>query len=151
MKALEWIVQQGLEILKHRQSNRSHKMGRIVPLPGSGRLRLSRSSEGPCAQSGRQAKKASVSSLDFTWNCHSLFKCIQKNNSPWSPAHMLQMLQLLSEANRISRLTHMKLPFSVQVYRYTEKLFIVITSSHASNDIVLSCFLKPMISPTTHW
>jgi len=26
------------------------------------------------------------------WNCHSLFKCIQKNNSPWSPAHMLQMM-----------------------------------------------------------
>jgi len=56
------------------------------------RPRLSRSSEKPCAQSGRQAKKASVSSLDFAWNCHSLFKCIQKNNSPWSPAHMLQMM-----------------------------------------------------------
>jgi len=36
--------------------NRSHKMGTIVPQPGSGRLRLSRSSEGPCAQSGGQAK-----------------------------------------------------------------------------------------------
>ena len=43
-------------------------------------------------ESGWQAKKASVSSLDFPWNCHSLFKCIQKNNSPWSPAHMLQMM-----------------------------------------------------------
>jgi len=42
--------------------------------------------------SGGQAKKASVSSLDFAWNCHSLFKCIQKYNSPWSPAHMLQMM-----------------------------------------------------------
>ena len=48
--------------------------------------------EGPCAQSGGQAKKASVSSLDFARTCHSLFKCIQKNNSPWSPAHMLQMM-----------------------------------------------------------
>ena len=37
-------------------------------------------------------KMASVSSLDFAWNCHSLFKCIQKNSSPWSPAHMLQMM-----------------------------------------------------------
>jgi len=45
--------------------NRSHKMGRIIPQPGSGRPCLSRSSEGPCAQSGGQAKKALVSSLDF--------------------------------------------------------------------------------------
>jgi len=44
---------------------RSHKTGTIVPLPGSVRPRLSLSSEGPCAQSGGQAKKASVSSLDF--------------------------------------------------------------------------------------
>jgi len=36
--------------------------------------------------------KASVSLLDFAWNCHSLFKYIQKNNSSWSPAHMLQMM-----------------------------------------------------------
>jgi len=71
---------------------RSHKTGTIVPLPGSVRLHLSRSSEGPCAQSGGQAKKASVNSLDFAWNCHSLFKCRQKNNLPWSPAHVLQMM-----------------------------------------------------------
>ena len=71
---------------------RSHKTGTIIQLPGSVRSRLSRSSEKPCAQSGGQAKKASISSLDFAWNCHSLFKCIQKNNSPWSPAHMLQMM-----------------------------------------------------------
>ena len=44
---------------------RSHKTGTIVPLPGSVKPRLSRSSEGPCAQSGGKAKKASVSSLDF--------------------------------------------------------------------------------------
>ena len=44
---------------------RSHKTGTIVPFPGSVRPRLSRSSERPCAQSGGQAKKASVSSLDF--------------------------------------------------------------------------------------
>jgi len=72
--------------------NRSHKTGTIVPQPGSGRPRVSRSSEGPCALSGGQAKKATVSSFNFTWNCHFLFKCIQKNNSPWSPAHMLQMM-----------------------------------------------------------
>jgi len=58
--------------------NISHKMGTIVSQPGSGRPCLSRSSEVPCAQSGGQAKKASVSSLDFPCNCHSLFKCIQK-------------------------------------------------------------------------
>ena len=47
--------------------NKSHKMGRptIVPLPDRGRPRLSRSSEGHCAQSGVQAKNASVNSLDF--------------------------------------------------------------------------------------
>ena len=50
---------------------RSHKTGTIVPLPGSVRPRLSRSREKPFAQSGGQAKKASVSSLDFAWNCHS--------------------------------------------------------------------------------
>jgi len=58
----------------------------------SGRPHLSHSSEGLRAQSGGQAKKASVSSLDFPWKCHSLFRCTQKNNSPWSPAHMLQMM-----------------------------------------------------------
>ena len=47
------------------QLKRSNKTGTIVPLPGSVRPRLSRSSEKPCAQSGGQAKKASVSSLDF--------------------------------------------------------------------------------------
>jgi len=46
------------------QLKRSHKTGTTVPQPGSGRPRLSRSSERPCAQSG-QADKASVSSLDF--------------------------------------------------------------------------------------
>jgi len=62
--------------------NKSHKTGTIVPQPGSGRPRLSRNCEGLCAQSGGQATKASVSSLDFARNCHSLFKCTQKNNSP---------------------------------------------------------------------
>ena len=42
--------------------NISHKMGTIVSQPGSGRPCLSRSSEVPCAQSGGQAKKASISS-----------------------------------------------------------------------------------------
>jgi len=47
------------------QLKRSHKTSTIVPQPGSGRSRLSRSSEEPYAQSGEQANKASVSSLDF--------------------------------------------------------------------------------------
>ena len=46
------------------QLKRSHKTGTTVPQPAGSR-RLSRSSEGPCAQSGGQAKKTSVSSLDF--------------------------------------------------------------------------------------
>ena len=54
---------------KLRSSNsllqRIRKTGTVVPLPGSVRPRLSRSSEKPCAQSGGQAKKASVSLLDF--------------------------------------------------------------------------------------
>ena len=45
--------------------NRSHKTGTIVPQPGRGRPRLSCSSEGPYAQSGGQAEKASVCSLDL--------------------------------------------------------------------------------------
>jgi len=44
---------------------KTHKTGTIVPQPGSGRPGLSRSCGGPCAQSGGQAKKASVSSLNF--------------------------------------------------------------------------------------
>jgi len=94
MESIQWIARQGLETWKHRQSAEENPQdgypGTIVRLQGSGRPRSARSSEGPCAQSGRQAKKASVSSLDFAWNCHALFKCTQKNNSPWSPAQMLQ-------------------------------------------------------------
>ena len=69
--------------------NRSHKTGTIVRQLGSERQTVFGAYR-PCAESGGQAKKASVSSLDFAWNCHSLFKCIQQNNSPWSTAHMLQ-------------------------------------------------------------
>jgi len=68
---------------------RIHKMDTIVRQPGSGRLGSSRSSGGPCAQWGGQAKKALTSSWDFTWNCYSLFKYAQ-DNSLWSPAQMLQ-------------------------------------------------------------
>jgi len=89
-RSVDWIARQGLETWKHRRSVEEKKTGTIVPQPGSGRPRLSSSSGGPCAQSGGQAKKASVISWDFAWNCHSLFKCTQKNNSRWSPAHMLQ-------------------------------------------------------------
>ena len=81
-KAVEWIARQGSETWKHRQfaecCDRSNKTGTIVPQPGSSRQRSARSRGGPCVQSGGQAKKASVSSLDFAWNCHSLFKCTQK-------------------------------------------------------------------------
>jgi len=73
------------------QLKRSYKTGTIVPQPGSGRPRLSHGSGGPCAVR-RKAKKASVSSLDFAWNCHSLFKCTQKNILPWFLAHMLQTM-----------------------------------------------------------
>ena len=44
------------------QLKRSHKTATTVPQPGSGRPHLSRSSEGPCAQSGGQAKKAPINS-----------------------------------------------------------------------------------------
>jgi len=37
--------------------NRSHKMGTIVLQPGSGRLRSSRSSGGPCVRSEEKRKK----------------------------------------------------------------------------------------------
>jgi len=71
---------------------RIRKTGTItVRPPGSGRPRLARSSRGPCAQSGGQAKKAPISSWDFAWNYHSPFKCTQ-DNSPWSPAQMFQTM-----------------------------------------------------------
>ena len=62
-KAVEGIVRQGLETLKHRQSA-EEKPQDGYNCPAS-RQRLSRSSEKPCAQSRGQAKKAWVSSLDF--------------------------------------------------------------------------------------
>jgi len=65
------------------------KTGTIVWQPGSGRPCSVRSSGGTRAQSGGQAKKAPISSWDFVWNYHSLFKCAQ-DNSLQSPAQMLQ-------------------------------------------------------------
>jgi len=51
---------------KLRSSNsllqRIRKTGTIIRLPDSGRPRSARSSGGPCAQSGEQAKKAPISS-----------------------------------------------------------------------------------------
>ena len=91
-KAVEGIARQGFETLKHRQSAEEKPQDGYNCPASRQRWRLSRSSEGPCAQSGGQAKKASVSSLDFARNCYSLFKCIQKNNLLCSPAHMLQMM-----------------------------------------------------------
>jgi len=90
-KAVEWIARQGLETWKHRQSAEEEPQDRYntVRLPGSGGPRSARSGGGPRAQSGGQAKKASISSWDFTWNCHSPFKCAH-DNSPWSPVQMLQ-------------------------------------------------------------
>ena len=70
--------------------NRIRKTDTTVRQPGSNRLRSSCSSWKPCAESGRQAKKAPISSWDFAWNCYYLSKCAQ-DNSPWSPAQMLQM------------------------------------------------------------
>jgi len=61
------------------------------------------SSGGPCAQSGDQAKKASISSWDFIWNFHSLFQCAQ-DNTPQSPAQMLQMMSCSAVVRRQSYL-----------------------------------------------
>jgi len=73
-----------------RLPKRSYKTGTVVRQSGSGRPRSARSEGGPPAQSRGQAKKEPISSCDFTWNWHSVFKCAQ-DNSPWSPAEMLQM------------------------------------------------------------
>ena len=64
------------------------RVGNSEASTGSGRPCSAHSSEGPCAQSGGRTKKASISSWDFAWNCHSLFKSAQ-DNSPRSPAQML--------------------------------------------------------------
>jgi len=81
-----WKVRSTESLLK-----RSHKKGTIVWQSGSGRQCSSCSSGGPCAQPGGQAKKAPISSWDFASNCYSPFKCAQ-DNSPWSPAQMLQKM-----------------------------------------------------------
>jgi len=74
---------------------RIHETGTIVQQPSSGSPSSACSSGGPCAQSGGQAKKASISSWDFAWNCHSQLKCAQ-DNSPWSPAQMFQTMSCLT-------------------------------------------------------
>ena len=81
--------------------NRSHKTGTIVLQPGSNRPHLSHSSEGPPAQSGGQAKKASVSSLVYT----SVYRKIIHRDRHLA-CFKCRHAQLLSEANLISRLTH---------------------------------------------
>jgi len=90
-KALEWIARQELETWWHWQfAEQKPQDGYKMSRNQAAVNRVCR--VGPCAPESWQAKKASVSSLDFAWNCHSLFKCIQENNSPWSPAHMLQTM-----------------------------------------------------------
>ena len=60
------IARQWLETLKHRQSAEEKPQdGYNVPHPRIVIPRSSRSNGGPCAQSGGQAEKASVSLLDF--------------------------------------------------------------------------------------
>jgi len=82
------------------------KTSTIVRQPGSGRPHSAHSSGWTCAQSGGQAKKASVSSWDFVWNCHSLFMYTQENiqGDHQLTCFKRRRAQLLSEANRISRL-----------------------------------------------
>jgi len=63
---------------------RIHKTGTGSRIP-----RSAHSIGWPCAQSAGQAKKAPISSWDFSWNCHSPFKCAQ-DNSPQAPASVLQ-------------------------------------------------------------
>ena len=109
-KDTKWISQQWLESWKHRQSAEENLQDgyNCLATRQQETVHSSRSSGEPHAQSEGQAKKAPISSWDFAWNCHSLFKCTQENNSPWS----IQLTCFercrscsLSEANRISRLT----------------------------------------------
>ena len=55
---------------------RIHTTVTIALQPGSGRPRSSRSSGGPCAQTGGQT----ISSWDFAWNWHSPFKFAHENS-----------------------------------------------------------------------
>jgi len=88
---IEWIAGQGLETWKHRQSAEEY------PPDGYTIVRQQAAVDrGHCVQQWktscsvrRTSQKASISSWDFAWNSHSLFKCAQ-DNSPWSPAHLLQ-------------------------------------------------------------
>jgi len=84
--------------------NRNNKTGTIVGQPGSGRPRSSRSSGGPCAQSGGQAKKASFSS----WvSCETAILCSSVHRIIHCDLQLKRrrVQQLLSEVNRVSRLT----------------------------------------------
>ena len=104
-KAVEWIARQESETWKNRQFAEENPQN--VPLSGYQAPvdRVQRAAVEPSAQLGKEANKAPIRKWDFAWNCHSPLKCAQ-DISPWSPAQMLQtIVQLLSEANRISRLT----------------------------------------------
>jgi len=59
---LSELPDKGRKLGSHRQSAEENPKDGYVRLLRSGRLRSARSSGGPCAQSGGQAKKAPISS-----------------------------------------------------------------------------------------
>ena len=97
MESIEWIARQGLVTWKRRQSAKENpKGGYNCSESGSGRprsARSTRSSTGRTSCSVRRTRQKGIGQLvRFRMKLSFSFKCIRKNNSPWSPAHMLQTM-----------------------------------------------------------
>jgi len=105
-KTVEWIGRQELETWKHRQSVEENPQDGFNCLVTRQR-KTAFVTYLPCAQSGRQAKKAPISPWDFAWNCHSLLKLYRIIHRDLQLKCFTRCrAQLLSEATRITRLTH---------------------------------------------
>ena len=115
----------------------------------------------PRAQSGGQTKIASINSRDFAWNCHSLFQIIHCDFQ--LKCFKLRRAQLLSEVNRITRLTRCKQPpkwFCDRLYKLFAQMKTAYCGStaHSQNDRVYalvgttSVSLKPaVVYARTHY
>ena len=95
-KPVKWIVRQGLDTWKHRQSAEENPQdGYNFWQPCSGRPRSSHSTGVPCAYAVRRTSRKGIDQLvSFRIKLPSPFKCAQ-DNSLWSPGSS-SMLQTMS-------------------------------------------------------
>jgi len=111
MDSVEWIAWQWLETWKHRQcAEENPQDGYNCAATRQWQTAFSVQQWVTLCSVRRTSQKdigtQCYSSWDFVWNCHSLFKCTQENihGDHQFTCFKQRRAQLLSEANRISRL-----------------------------------------------